>query len=219
MGALMRRRAAKGVGHFEPAPTGVVLGGPRRSRVKTIAQYVPIFISVLALASSIFSAYETRRHNRLSAMPFVQFYRAGDALGNEVGLYIDNTGLGPAVIKDMRMYLDGTRIKTYDDISSATLDLFKATSPSWEHDGLFDFVIPPTNRAKLYFTTPSNVVDMTAFRDLLRRRIFVIVRACSIYSDCTFVCSTVDDPYCAAEEHRLASAPGAVSRPVGDHDP
>jgi hypothetical protein len=53
-----------------------------------LSAYVPIFISVLALASSIYSAMETRNHNRLSEAPFTQFHiRNVFGARDEVGLY------------------------------------------------------------------------------------------------------------------------------------
>jgi hypothetical protein len=183
---------------------------PRFPDISGASKYAPIFISVIALATSIYSAMLTRSYDRLSARPFVQFYRETDIAAEEVGLNMLNDGLGPAVISDMRIHLDGKKVDDFDTVSSDNLDLFLDTTPSWEHEGPYDFIIRSGSKAKIYYTKTSNVSNTEGFRNLIRNRLFAIVYVCSKYDECGYKCSTVADDECRNVETRLAPASGQI---------
>jgi hypothetical protein len=96
--------------------------------------YAPIVISLLALFLSVYSAFETRRHDRLSAAPFTQFYYHLQENEKENGLYYINTGLGPALISSVRVYFDGHRINSFVEISSKTKEMYRTHRPDWDYD-------------------------------------------------------------------------------------
>jgi hypothetical protein len=71
----------------------------------------PIMTTVLAVAAIGLAAWEgleNRRHNRLSVAP-----RLNSNVGvssEQVSMTVESSGLGPAVIQQFRIYLDGTLV-------------------------------------------------------------------------------------------------------------
>jgi hypothetical protein len=152
----------------------------RNWRISKASPYVPIFISVLALCSSVYSALETRIHDRLSAMPFTSFFYRVDETADEVGLYYKNTGLGPAVVSSMRVYFDGKRINDFRDIAGSTRTLYLDKTPTWDYDLTYgyDFMIPANVDAKIFYIRHSSLRTVGGFEKMLKSRLFVIVYTC-----------------------------------------
>jgi hypothetical protein len=175
----------------------------KKTPYERMSQHVPLFISVLALGLSIWSAAESRRHDRLSVQPSTRFWREGDARAKAVGLYIENSGLGPAIISDLRIYLDGNPITNLDDISNATATNYKDVTPSWTFLP-FAFTIKSGDRIAIFATPPDNVESMSEFRYLTDKRLFLVAKPCSFYQQCTIFCSTKDDPQCEEEEKKIS---------------
>ena len=174
------------------SPIKVELVNKEKRLIERISSYVPLFISVLAITVSIYSAYETRHHNRLSKKPFVSFKRMMAADGDEVGLIIENNGLGPAVISNFSIFLDtnqiiGDGINDWESVTEKLNNLFKNRSPKWNylHEG---YLLKAGDSIALYATSPENIIDLEQFRDVLINRLIVKVRACSLYQECEDVC-------------------------------
>ena len=59
-----------------------------KSVLQRVSGVTPIFLSILAITLSIWSSVETRRHNRLSVKPDVNFLRvAVGTPGRDVGVF------------------------------------------------------------------------------------------------------------------------------------
>lgn len=67
-----------------------------------------LIVAVCALALTIYQAYLTRRHNRLSVRPLLDRAMQKDrkAEGITISFFVRNSGAGPAVIKQRSVYLD-----------------------------------------------------------------------------------------------------------------
>lgn len=71
------------------------------------------FIAVLALFVSIHSAWETRKHSRLTVTPRLTTSTHGDSVSDDhgstlqVSFTLANVGLGPAIVKAAEVLLDG----------------------------------------------------------------------------------------------------------------
>jgi hypothetical protein len=183
-------------------PIRIEVVTPAKPLYEKITQHVPLFISILALALSIWSAVESRKHSRLSVRPEVSFFRDFKPTSKEVGLYIDNTGLGPAIIRDTRVYFDGKRILNLDDIGRATPSYYTASGPAWNFSQ-FAFTIKSGQRYEFLFHTSRKLRSIDDFKKLIYTRLFVIGTACSFYEECGPFCSTVDDDQCEAEERKI----------------
>lgn len=74
---------------------------------KDPTKYAALFISVLALATSIFLGSKANEHNELSVSPYLDityfFPDSEDGGLLTAGIRVDNSGLGPAIIEHMRV--------------------------------------------------------------------------------------------------------------------
>ena len=89
---------------------------------KDSTKYAALFISVLALATSIFLGNKANEHNELSVSPYLDityFFpdsESGDLL--TAGIRVDNSGLGPAIIEHMRIIWDEESWNSWDGLYS-----------------------------------------------------------------------------------------------------
>jgi hypothetical protein len=156
----------------------------KKSIIGHLADYSSFVISICALALSIYSAWESRQHDKISVQPRLEFSMAGDQNAPEVGIYIANNGLGPAFLTGMRIYLDGVRMSGWNDVANKTQA--EANSP-FKQVGLIstrDFTSKTIKSGETddLLTTPgSNATD--GIVHLLIDRLFVIVDYSSVYGD------------------------------------
>jgi hypothetical protein len=83
-----------------------------KSLAQRLTAYVPLFISVVALCLSLWSAYATRLHNRLTVRPFVSV--GLDLVGpatDKVGLSLRNDGFAMASLRNLQIYFDGVLLR------------------------------------------------------------------------------------------------------------
>ena len=91
---------------------------------KNISLYTPIFISVLALAVSIFDNCTTRRHNRYSVTPILEV--SVKDVNDVYGIVISNHGYGPALVDSCRIFYEMRQI---DPIKNAWDTIFRLAFP------------------------------------------------------------------------------------------
>lgn len=80
---------------------------------------ISIFSLIVAIIAIFFTYQQnslTREHNRLSVIPHVNSYFSDNKDKGLFGVYAVNNGLGMAIIKDLRVFIDGKEIigKTED---------------------------------------------------------------------------------------------------------
>ena len=167
------------------------------SPAKRLASYVPIFISVLALVTSVWSAYATRQHNKLSVMPSTEFERelVGTKSGR-AGFAIDNSGIGPAFVSKLAVYLDGKQLDHWKDIYPK-LPSRVETEWFWFRGST---TLKVGEKRPLYMLKYLPSADNSWIDELLEKRLFLTVESCSIYGDCRLVCSDVEAEQCRAEK-------------------
>ena len=176
-------------------PLEVKVIAPEKTVAERISSYVPILISVLAIAVSISSAYETRKHDRLGVKPYVHFDTKGAHTDNEVGLFIENTGLGPAIMSNFTVYLDGKKMgkgsQIVWELVETRLSELYSTSSKWPHYRWFDdgYVLKAGESKDVFSSAPADLTNFDAFNELFSQRLFVSVRVCSLYDECYDVCS------------------------------
>jgi hypothetical protein len=85
-----------------------------------IQPWVTLVIAVAAIGLAIWEGAENRRHNRLSVQPrLAGAVDAGrESAAEYVRMTVENTGLGPAVVKTFRIYWDGVPRDTIKPSSS-----------------------------------------------------------------------------------------------------
>lgn len=186
----------------------------QKTIIEKIAPYSSLFISVLALSLSIWSARETRIHNELSVQPSIAFYLPFSPLDKIVGIFLDNRGLGPADV-DLTVFLDDKNITNWNEITNDSVFLsdFKfdfesghdnSTIPSW-YNLSYGFTIKSGEKISLYYIESKHLKSPYSFRDHLNSHVVVVAHWCSLYGDCGFACSTMGDEECEtyAKNHHV----------------
>jgi hypothetical protein len=95
-----------------PGPARHDAGGWQR-----LQSLLVLLIAVVAIVLAAWEGLENRRHNRLSVQPRLGGEYSSGRQGDSqyVRIAIENTGLGPAVIKSFHMYLDGKQVTRGDE--------------------------------------------------------------------------------------------------------
>lgn len=83
--------------------------------METVTAIATIFIALLALSVSIWHGVVTRRHNRLSLRPHLCLLVELSEGPPEMGIFLENNGLGPAIIKSIAITIDGNKIDDDDN--------------------------------------------------------------------------------------------------------
>ncbi len=180
----------------------VELAPSAKTRFEKISSYSAFVISVAAIVISVRSAIETRHHNKLSVKPNVIFLIQGSSADPEVGIFVDNGGLGPAQIMETRIYLDGEQIHHWQDITKRMSDYWTAGTPTWFYSDRPYTLRTGQNRG-LYYVAPKHVANWEGFNKLIWNRIFVISKVCSMYDECEYVCSFLENSKCKTHEDQL----------------
>jgi hypothetical protein len=159
----------------------------------TAADVTAIAASVIGLAAlgvAIWQGFESRKHNRLTAKPRLDF-GIDFALNRErVGVFLENTGLGPALITNLNVSLDGATVAVpYGDLWPTVLrNLRSSTSPeswvTWTAFGTAPRAIPAGSRVEILAAA---VLTLTAerlefFNDLIPR-LTISIDYCSAYRE------------------------------------
>ncbi|MEU7555772.1 hypothetical protein AB0B01_26160 [Streptomyces sp. NPDC044571] len=82
-------------------------------KAETVTAICAVVIAVGSLVVSAYQAHATRQHNRHSVRPILQLHR-GWPKGGRAGIRLVNSGLGPAVIVDSTLAVDGEVIGSWN---------------------------------------------------------------------------------------------------------
>jgi hypothetical protein len=80
-----------------------------RVNANTVIAVCATVIAVASLGVSVYGAWATRKHNRLSVQPLLGL-ATSFRVGATAGLRLSNFGLGPAKITNTKLTLDGEQI-------------------------------------------------------------------------------------------------------------
>ena len=83
----------------------------KKTKLETLSHYAVIVIALLAFVLSILQTRIQHKHNKLSVRPILNAII--EQSDSTMAAYINNKGVGPAIIKEASFSFDG---KTYDDI-------------------------------------------------------------------------------------------------------
>lgn len=82
------------------------------SKPDTIIAAGAVSIALAALVVAIVQAFQIRKHNRLSVVPYLTFYISYGAETVPFGVHLANNGVGPAILKRLDICLDGQPFST-----------------------------------------------------------------------------------------------------------
>lgn len=139
-----------------------------------------IVIALASLAVSIVEARANRKHNRVSVRPVLQLIRVKMHGDLRVGLELTNVGLGPAMILDTDVTLDGIAIGKWD---RNTFDLMLGSNkPPPNFSALYDgAVIPAGDDRFLIFIDNFKANSHAWFWELIAHRLSVEITYESVY--------------------------------------
>ena len=145
-------------------------------------------VAVAAVGLAVWEGFENRRHNRLSVVPNIDAVRDFDMLAQTFALGLVSSGLGPAVVQDVRLYLDGElkfdRNSTGEYPWSEFFVLFKGMKLELWDDYLEHgkYLIPGERYNLLWTEGSEDAVRVDDFRDRVNR-ISISICYCSVYGD------------------------------------
>jgi hypothetical protein len=142
-----------------------------------------IVIALTSVAVSIWEGHETRLHNRLSVRPRIGIN--GDVENTTFGLVLENNGLGPAVVRDYVLLLDG---KPFEKKGFGGLDVLldslglggrlAAKGPIGPGS-----TVPAGGRENLFYLKREPSDDLMAVISEMEKRLRVQVRYASMYGE------------------------------------
>ena len=114
---------------------GTSLAASRRAfRIDAIASG---FVGALALAVSTYNVYLQREQIRAQVWPHLEWTYTETGGGSQFEWNVENTGVGPAVVKAVRVRVDGKSVKTWGE----ALDLLGKVDPELKEFATYDDVI------------------------------------------------------------------------------
>ena len=146
---------------------------------ETVTATCAVVIAVASLVVSVYQTYAMRQHNRHSVRPVLQLHR-GWPLGGRAGIRLINSGLGPAVIVDSTLMVDGEAIGTWNELGVNSLRERLAVRPSAVtfNDGE---VIATDYEQYLLSVASYDPQNHAQIEDLVNRRLTLKIRYESLY--------------------------------------
>ena len=163
---------------------------PRRARLmldRALSSAAGI-VALSALSVSVYQAYISRQQQKASAWPYVLQTNTGTDGYTRI---VQNSGLGPALVRSMRVEVDGRSVTDWGHFlmaathsDSATLEQALGAAHFWTSSVRPGMVLLAGTETKLAHS------DTGAFAGVLRRafsdekRVHVRICYCSLYGDC-----------------------------------
>ncbi|UYP84234.1 hypothetical protein jpw_08670 [Pseudomonas asiatica] len=96
-----------------------------------------IVIALTALAFTWFQIKKTDKHNRLMVTPHISSTTHINSDNGMLSVHLENNGIGPALIKDFSIEVDGKIIKADDEVEEALNVLVKDLPiDKWGHESI-----------------------------------------------------------------------------------
>lgn len=115
-----------------------------------IADNSSMVIAISALVLTVWQAYITRQHNKLSVSPYLTTWSHTDGGNGHYSIEIMNNGIGPALIKAFQVFVDGVEIKGNESelVEKATQKLFGGYE--YQSANCFSFHWAEKNKHKVF---------------------------------------------------------------------
>lgn len=83
--------------------------------LQVITSISAIVIAIAALFLTIWQSWMMRKHNYNSVKPLLSFERYLSPMHGGFGIYLNNNGLGPAIVINQKLLVDGKEIEKLED--------------------------------------------------------------------------------------------------------
>jgi len=177
----------------------------RRDLSEAVVSFFVISTAVAALYLSWSQVQVSREHNRLSTQPLLNVYPTTDesddeAGEDELGVYVENKGLGPALVKSVVYFLDkkqyvprgqAAALEEIGDLAKSS-GIVKYRKTEEIAPGNY---IKEGNTIDLLTAETKNVLKRDQWAAFLENRFGVAIRYCSIYDICKTHCYNASKEY------------------------
>ena len=169
-----------------------------------VLPWLALTVSVVSIVFTAFQASETRDNNRIAVMPRLLVSRFGIAR-DSIGVFIENDGTGPAVIKAVDLYFRDQKQRSIGDLRGSITTALKmrtAQLPYVEVENEYFY------RAGQRVDVLSEGVNKNTLTDEQRSSVWrtldddvnIAVEYCSVYDECRHACLHQNDPRCLAAD-------------------
>jgi hypothetical protein len=157
--------------------------GAKVRRILTNANWAGagVFISILALLTSVYSSYETRKQARLAVQPHILLHFSANDKG--AGWLRTISGAGPAIINAFEVTVDGKPVQTWDDVMVASgIDINAPITGRLAIPTPGTYLLPgiDTTRPLLWVETPGAMAALVKNS----HRVAMTLVYCSLYDEC-----------------------------------
>ena len=150
-----------------------------------LAAFASVFVACIAVRFSARQIKMHERHNRRMATPHLSAWNSTDVKTSSYCFTLENNGLGPAIIREVSLWVDGTQLQGEGpDLLEAASSMLLGDIPYEQHAELFivgEF-IPP---GKKFNTTTVMLEDHepAAVMAIAKGRLRLLIRYDSILGD------------------------------------
>jgi hypothetical protein len=173
----------------EPANADAPSVARRRVDWNMITAAMAVLIGALALAVSAYTAHLQQMQVRAQVWPQLAY----GFHGNERALIVENKGMGPLLLRQARLYVDGRPMRTWNEVFTTVLGA-EAGVQAYEYTSLASQMLAPGDR----------VVALRFEDAALARRVLMTERSRLQFEFC--VCSVLDE--CRGVSERDAASTG-----------
>lgn len=169
----------------EPLEVAIV---PRRSWKDHAIAYSAAAVAILSLAVSVGQGWSNRKHERLSVRPIPTFATLFGWDRKNPGLVLRNRGLGPAIIGETALYLDGEYLgKTSSESWGRLLreaNLWNGFKTNWHAFDPNDAITQESETRILVLPADASTSDLLRLETVIRNRLSLEICYCSMYDEC-----------------------------------
>ncbi|MEZ5461866.1 hypothetical protein [Dokdonella sp.] len=147
---------------------------PRQRNWDAVTAMVAVFIGVLALLVSGYTAYLQRQQVRAEVWPnlLIGFYDPDQAIG------VHNKGVGPAIVRSLRVWVDGKPVRSWAEVLGA----LGMTAEGYVVSTVSNTVISPGER--VLAISVADTSGWKVFRDGMASRVQSEICYCSTLGEC-----------------------------------
>lgn len=159
----------------------------RRTSIAWVRDFGAGAVALAAIGLALWEGWENRLHNRLSVVPKLDAVRNFDMVTQRFELKFVSSGLGPAVIENSWLYVDGKLIHdSYSDGEfpwRGAYEVFPSGfSTSDDYFGTGHYMTPGNSYDFLVWEKRPDTPRLDVFRESANR-VDVVICYCSVYGD------------------------------------
>jgi hypothetical protein len=166
----------------------------QKFKAANLLPWSAFLISISSLALSVFQANESRNHERLSFMPHLFLARFG-RVDPPFGIYVENEGIGPAIVQDIEILFKGERVLTMSSLRDGLLRDVNEASGSLSFTEINKGYYYRAGQRENLIRGSEKLDQKIRYRlfDNITKFVEIKITYCSVYEDCKRACLIADN--------------------------